>query len=87
MIIKQEEKSPIQAAYDKTHLSKCFTVIDEMSGERIVDTDLYKAYCEESITLLKTLISNVNSIEKDEIKNANKNKVKEHLYGHDPYGD
>lgn len=87
MIIKQEEKSPIQNAFDKLHLEKAFATISEMSGARVVDTDVFKAFCYTTIDLLKTLGSNISSIEKEELKNAAKNKVSEHLFGHDAYGD
>ena len=87
MIVKQEGTSPIQNAADKLHLQKAFESIVSMAGDRIVDTELLKEYCSTVNDLLKTFISNINSIEKEETKKSNKDKIKEHLFGHDPYGD
>ena len=87
MIIKQEEESPIQNAFDKTHLEPAFRAIETMAGDRILDTDLLKEYCDTAVELLKQFTSAVEKIEKDELKKSNKSKVKEHLFGNDPYGD
>lgn len=87
MLIKQEEKSPIQNAFDKLHLSVAFNAITEMSGGLAVDTELYKTYVEETVNLLKKLNTEINAIERDAIKTQNKNNFKEKLFGNDPYGD
>lgn len=86
MFLKQEEKSPIQNAYDKLHLYTAFNEIDTKVGERIVDTDELKVYCSETADILKKLVKEIEVIEKDEAKTASKNKFKEKLYGNDSIG-
>lgn len=87
MIIKQEEKSPVQNAFDKLHLSVAFDAITSMSGNLVLDTELYKTYVEETINLLKKLNTEICAIERETIKTQNKNNFKEKLFGNDPYGD
>ena len=86
MVIKQEETSLIQDAFDNNKLNVAFNVINTMAGDITVDTEQLKTYCEETVKLINKFISEVEAIEKKQQKSTNVDKFKEKLFGHDSLG-
>lgn len=77
VIVKQEEKTPIEDFSIKYNLNKVFNTIIDKAGDIEVETEELKVFCDEAANLLKQFVKHIEKVEKEEIKNAAKNKFNE----------
>lgn len=74
MIVKQEEKSPVENFVLKYNMNRVFDTIIEKSGSIEVDTEELKVFCDETCSLLKQFVKHIEKVEKEVAKSNSKAK-------------
>lgn len=79
MLIRQEETNPVFDIFSGKKVLGALCLVESLSEDIAVDTDLLKEACRQSVLLLGDYIKDIEKLEKKHAKDSARNKVMELL--------
>ena len=83
MTIIQEESNLIEEAFLSLGLPNAFNLIESISSDFSVDTEVLNVYCDETVSLLSQFQKKVSEIEKNYKKKDAKQRFFEQIHRND----